>query len=84
MERRCADKYWINLCKEIQAAANLGDTKTMHSLMKTALGPVVEDGQPIEDHTEQLERWVEHYSKLSGQDLPEHSCMEVVLSSFGV
>ena len=40
-----------------------------------------EDG---ENQTEQLERWVEHYSKLYTQDLPEHPVMEEVLPSFGV
>ena len=64
----------------------------MHPLMATALGPATtqlaklktEDGEPIEDEAEQLEGWVEHYSKLNAQDLPEHPRMEAVLPSFGV
>ena len=38
---RCANEYWMNLCKEIQTASDRGDTKAMYSLMKTALGPAV-------------------------------------------
>ena len=64
----------------------------MHYLIKTALGLAItqlaklktEDGELIEDQAEQLERWVEHYSKLHAQDLPEHPGMEAVLPSFGV
>ena len=60
------------------------------SLMKIARGPTItqlaklksEDGEPIEDQAEQLERWVEHYSELSVQDLPQHPGMEAVSSSF--
>ena len=91
-ERRCAHEYWINLCEEIQAASDRGDTNTMHSLMKTTLGPAItqltklktENGEPIEDQAEQIERWVQHYSKLYVQDLPEHLGTEEVLPSFGV
>ena len=43
-----------------------------------------EDNEPIENQAEQLKRWVEHYSKLYAQDLPEHSGMEAILPSFGV
>ena len=64
----------------------------MHSLMKPALGPTftqlakrkTEDGEQIIDQAEQLERWVECYSKLYVQDLPEHPGMEAVLPSFVV
>ena len=60
--------------------------------MKTTIGPAItqlaklktEDGEPTEDQTEQLERWVMHYSKLYAQDLPEHPGMEEVFPSFGV
>ena len=64
----------------------------MHSLMKTAPGPAItqltklktEDGEPIKDQAEQLKRWVEHYSKLYAQDLPEHLGIEAILPSFDV
>ena len=60
--------------------------------MKTSRGPAItqlakmktEDGEPIEDQAEQLERWLERYSKLYAQDLPEHPGMEAILPSFGV
>ena len=60
--------------------------------MKIALGPAItqlaklitEDGKPIVDQAEQLERWVEHYSKPYVQDLPEHPGMEAVLPSSSV
>ena len=91
-ERRCTNEYWIILCKEVQAASDRRDTKTMHSLTKTALDHAItqlaklktEDGEPMEHPAEHLERWVEHYSKLYAQDLPEHPGMEAVLPSFGV
>ena len=86
------NENWIHLCKEIQAVSDRGDAKTTHSLMKTALCPAIfqlaklktEDGEPTEDQAEQLERWVEHYSKLCAQDLPVHPGMEAVFTSFGV
>ena len=64
----------------------------MHSLLKTALGPAItqvaklktENGEPIEVQAEQIERWVEHYTKLYAQDLPGHPGMEAVLLSVGV
>ena len=60
--------------------------------MKTALGPAItqlaklktEDCEPIEDQAEQLERWVEYYSKLNAQGLSEHPGLEAALPSFGV
>ena len=89
-ERRCANEYWINLCREIQATSEI--QKAMHCLLKTALGPAItqlailktEDYEPTEDQAEQLERWVEHCSRFYAQDLPEHPGMEAVLPSFGV
>ena len=70
----------INLCKEIQAASDRQDTKTMYSLMKTALCPAItqlvklktEDSELKEDQAKQLERWMGHCSKLYAQDLHEH------------
>ena len=66
--------------------------KTMHSLIKPALGPAItqlaklktEDDGPIGDRAEQLDILVEHYSKLYTQGLPDHPGMEEVLPSFGV
>ena len=91
-ERRRTNECWINLCKEVQAASDSGDTKTMHALTKTALDHAItqlaklktEGGEPMEHPAEQLERWGEHYSKLYVQDRPEHPSMEEVLPSFGV
>ena len=64
----------------------------MHSLTKTALGPAItqlaklktEEGEQTKDQTEQLGGWMEHYSKLYAQDVPEHPGMEPLLHSFGV
>lgn len=66
------NEYWINLYKEIQAASDCGDAKSMNSLKKTALSSTITqfaklksgDGEPIQDQAKQLKRWVEHYSKL--------------------
>ncbi|TWW67246.1 hypothetical protein D4764_02G0002870 [Takifugu flavidus] len=37
--RRCANSYWLQLCSNIQSAADSGNTKGMHDGIKKALGP---------------------------------------------
>ncbi|TWW56001.1 hypothetical protein D4764_09G0010510 [Takifugu flavidus] len=46
--QRCANSYWLQLCSNIQSAADSGET--------------------ITDHSQQLDRWVEHYSVLYASD----------------
>ena len=89
--RRCANEYWTNLCQAIQTASDFGDSKTVYSLMKTALGPEVtkaaplksEDGAPIADTQEQLQRWVQHYSNLYSTEIPAKPGLEEAIPQFG-
>ena len=89
--RRCANEYWTNLCQAIQTASDFGDSKTVYSLMKTALGPEVtkaaplksEDGTPIADTQEQLQRWVQHYSNLYSTEIPAKPGLEEAIPQFG-
>ena len=70
--RRCANKYWQELCSDIQRASDMGDIRTMYEKIRTALGPQVSKlaplksstGDPICDKKQQMDRWVEHYSQL--------------------
>ena len=70
--RRCANNYWLNLCKSIQDAADIGDTRRMYEGIKKAVGPSTskvaplkaKNGEIISDPTQQLERWVEYYLEL--------------------
>ena len=70
--RRCANNYWVDLCKSIQEAHDRGDMKTAYSKMKAALGPPASKSAPLKsiggeaiiDRNDQLARWVEHYSLL--------------------
>lgn len=70
--RKCANNYWQDLCGSIQAAFEQGNLKEYYSLLKVALGPSIsksaalksKEGLPIVDKSQQLERWVEHYSDL--------------------
>ena len=70
--RRCANEYWQNLCANIQAAADSGQSKGMYEGIKTATGPTclktaalkAKTGEVITDQSKQLQRWVEHYLEL--------------------
>ena len=70
--RRCANQYWIDLCSSIQTAHDTGDVRTMYQKMKLALGPTISRSAPLKSSTgemitsksDQLKRWVEHYSQL--------------------
>ncbi|CAB3245043.1 unnamed protein product [Arctia plantaginis] len=70
--RHCANAYWIEACRTIQACADVGDFGGIYSGIKRALGPVPKmtaplkevDGSVITDNCRQLARWVEHYIKL--------------------
>ena len=74
--RRCANSYWENLCKEIQEAFDVGNTRKMYEKIRVALGPQTSklaplkssSGQPITDKNIQMKRWEEHYSNLYSQE----------------
>ena len=64
VSRTCANDYWMNLCQEIQSAADTGDAQTMYAKINVALGPRVNvcaplksaDGIDICDKAGQLDR----------------------------
>ena len=70
--RSCANKYWNDLCNDIQKASDMGNLRCMYSGLKKAFGPVTKkvcplksaDGTLLTDTGQQLARWVEHYSEL--------------------
>lgn len=70
--RQCANTYWLNLCKSIQAASDTGNVRGMYEGIKKATGPAprksaplkAKSGEVITDQAKQLDRWVEHYLEL--------------------
>ena len=89
-ETRCANEYWTSLCKDVQSASDMGDTRKAHGLLKTALGPNIsktatlksEDGDLIVGKEKQLDRWVQHYPKLYFKGIPLQRGLETVLPLF--
>eukprot|EP00112_Aurelia_sp_Birch-Aquarium-sp1_P005250 Seg1595.6 transcript_id=Seg1595.6/GoldUCD/mRNA.D3Y31 product="hypothetical protein" protein_id=Seg1595.6/GoldUCD/D3Y31 len=37
--KKCAQSYWLNLCDEIQRAADMSDTRRMYEGIKRCIGP---------------------------------------------
>ena len=74
--RRCANKYWTQLCQDIQTAAITGNLRGMYDGIKKALGPTQcktaplksSSGEKITDKGQQMERWVERYSDLYSRE----------------
>ena len=74
--RQCASDYWLQLCSQIQIAADNGNIKAMHDGIKQALGPTQKKtaplksaiGEVIQDREQQMERWVEHYTELYARE----------------
>ena len=70
--RKCAQSYWLNICDEIQRAADMGDTRKMYEGIKRCIGPAKRAVAPLKDlqgniltgKQQKLERWVEHYGIL--------------------
>ena len=70
--RSCANRYWTQLCSDIQQASDMGDARRMYEGIKKATGPTCQKAAPLKTKTgeviigkdRQLERWVEHYSEL--------------------
>ena len=75
--------------QDIQSASDMGNTKKVHSLLKTALGPNIsktaklksEDGDLIADNEKRLDGWVQHYSKLYSEEIPVKQGLKTVLPS---
>lgn len=74
--RDCANKFWNDLCNDIQVRAECGDIKGMYDGIKRAIGPTKKqtapllsiDGHLIYDREKVMERWVDHYQDLYGDD----------------
>ena len=74
--RQCASDYWLQLCSQIQIAADTGNIKAMYDGIKQALGPTQKKpaplksatGEVIQDREQQMERWVEHYTELYARE----------------
>lgn len=70
--RFCANRYWNDLCDEMQKASNNGNLRELYQGLKKAIGPSIKkvcplkgrDGSLLTDTNDQLARWVEHYSEL--------------------
>ncbi|XP_014787911.1 uncharacterized protein LOC106881903 [Octopus bimaculoides] len=70
--RRCANRYWQEICQSIQLAADSGNTCGMYAGLKKALSPSTTKSAPlksttedlIKDQSKQIDRWVEYYQDL--------------------
>ena len=70
--RQCANKYWQDLCTNIQTCADHGNIRGVYEGIKKAFGPSVSkvaplkalDGSIIKDREMQMIRWAEHYQSL--------------------
>jgi hypothetical protein len=85
LARKCANDYWLQLCRSIQVSADTGNTGRMYEGIKKAMGPTRKStrtlksasGEVINDKEKQMKRWVEHYSDLY---TPKNSVADSVLN----
>ncbi|XP_076456338.1 uncharacterized protein LOC143290704 [Babylonia areolata] len=49
--RQCANDYWLQLCSQIQIAADTGNIKAMYDGIKQALGPTQKKTAPLKSAT---------------------------------
>ena len=81
--RRCSNDYWLQLCSQIQLAADTGNINGMYDGTKQALGPIQKKSDPlksatgviiqdrgviIQDRAQQMVCWVQHYSELYSRE----------------
>ena len=74
--RLCINEYWSDLSSNIQQAADTGNINSTFEGINKDTGPKISKTAPIKskagtiitDKTKQLERWVEHYSKLYSRE----------------
>ena len=74
--RKCANDYWLDLCRSIQVASGCGNIRAMYERMKKAFGPSAikiaplksTTGEIITDCSKQMERWAEHYQELYSRE----------------
>ncbi|KAL8621445.1 hypothetical protein ACOMHN_048245 [Nucella lapillus] len=73
---QCANDYWLQLCSQIQIAADTGNIKAMYDGIKQALSPTQKKttplksakGEVIQDREQQMEHWVEHYTEIYARE----------------
>ena len=83
--QQCANGYWLQLCSQIQIAADTDNIKAMYDGIKLALGPMQKKtaplksatGKAIQDRERQMERWVEHYTELYARENVVTECHRV-------
>lgn len=74
--RRYANSYWLEQCERVQQAADVVSIHCMYDRTKKAIGPTNRStaplktaaGGPLTGASEQMSRWVEHYSYPYGQE----------------
>ena len=74
--RSCANAYFLQICNDIQAAADAGNIRGIYDGIKSAVGPTLQKTAPLKSQTgeiirdkgKQMERWVEHYSELYSRE----------------
>ena len=47
--RRCAQSYWLDLCDDIQKAADMGDTRRMYEGIKRCISPIRRAVAPLKE-----------------------------------
>ena len=52
--RRYAQSYWLDLCDDIQKAADMGDTRRMYEGIKRCIGPIRRAVASLKDPKETL------------------------------
>ena len=81
------NEYWTDLCRTIQQAADTSNVKDMYEGIKKVTGPSIrktapiksKSGEVITDKAKQLDRWVEHYSKLySKENVVHQSALDAI------
>ena len=75
--RKCANEYWLNLCSDIQNAADIGNIRGVYEGIKKTVGLSCTKTAPLgsangtttTDKIKKMERWVEHYSESRGSTI---------------
>jgi len=76
--RKAQRDFWDNICEKVQRCDDRGDIAGVHAALKSVLGPSPRLTAPLQDSdgnillekTEQLRRWVDHYSTLYSNPVP--------------
>ena len=71
-----ANKYWVQLCREIQTCSDTGNIRGMFEGIKKATGPTQSKRTPLKSKSsevitvsdKQMKKWVEHYLETYGTE----------------